>query len=76
MDQRATQLRSQPGDAYWDALVWLARLYGEGNQRNQVEEKIVAMRKLNSEHPDAVRAAQIEELQGISEAQAAAKTHP
>ncbi|HEX4424128.1 MAG TPA: hypothetical protein VH079_01930 [Terriglobales bacterium] len=75
MDQRAAQLRAQPGDTYWDALVWLARLYGEGNQRDRAEEKIAAMRKLNSEHPDAVRAGQIEELQGISEAQAA-KTHP
>jgi tetratricopeptide (TPR) repeat protein len=76
MDHRAVQLRGQPGNAYWDALVLLARLYADGNQRDRAEEKIATLRKMNSEHPDSVRAAQIGDLQGVLGAQAAVKTRP
>jgi hypothetical protein len=62
MDQRAVQLRAQPGNAYWDALVLLARLYSEGSRRERAEEKIKALRKIVAENPDTVREAQIEEL--------------
>jgi hypothetical protein len=76
MDQRALQLRAQPGSAYWDALVLLARLYGEENQREQAEEKIEVMRRMNAEHSDSIRAAQIVELQRVLGAHAAVKTRP
>jgi hypothetical protein len=62
MDSRAVQLRAQPGNAYWDALVLLARLYSEGSRRERAEEKIKALRKIVAENPDTVREAQIEEL--------------
>jgi hypothetical protein len=67
MDQRAVQLRAQPGSAYWDALVLLARLYGEGNQREQAEGKMEALRRIVAGQPDSARAAQIEELQKVIE---------
>ena len=63
MDQRAAQIRMLPGNAYWDALELLAELYAEGNQREQAEEKIDAMRKIVADHPDPARALQIAKLE-------------
>jgi hypothetical protein len=77
MDQRSVQLRGGP--SYWDALVTMARLYAEGNERERAEEKIEEMRKVLGAQPDAVRAAQREELRKLVEtpralqSQAAAK---
>jgi hypothetical protein len=63
MSERAAQTRMMPGNAYWDALGLLAGLYAEGNQRQQAEEKIDAMRKIVAERPDSVRASQIANLE-------------
>jgi hypothetical protein len=63
MDQRAAQIRMVPGNAYWDALELLAGLYAEGNQRQQAEEKINAMRRIVAEHPDSARTLQIANLE-------------
>jgi hypothetical protein len=63
MDQRAAQIRTVPGNAYWDALGLLAGLYAEGNQRERAEQKIDAMRKIVAVQPDSARALQIENLE-------------
>lgn len=66
MDQRASSLHN--GDPlYWDALATLVRLYEEGNQREQVTQKLNSMQEFLLAHPDSNRSAQLEDLRKLAE---------
>jgi hypothetical protein len=63
MDQRARSLQSSSDPTYWDALVLLARLYEEGNQKDLATLRLKSMRDFLTTHPDPRRSAQLEDLQ-------------
>jgi hypothetical protein len=62
MEQRALQLRAQPGNTYCTALALLVRLYAEGNQRERAELNLEAMRRVVAAQADPDCAKQIGDL--------------
>ena len=46
----------------WGLLTTLATLYAEGKQKEQATQKLQQMEQLLVEHPDAGRAAMLEDL--------------
>ncbi len=60
MERLALGFRTFPGSTYWDALATLAHLYAEGNQPDQVTEKLNEMKKLLASHSDPAHETQFE----------------
>jgi hypothetical protein len=73
MERLALGFRTAPGSTYWDILAALAHLYAEGNQPDQVAQKLGEMKQLLGGHSDPVHEAQLEvirnEVQHRSQAQ-------
>ena len=62
MDQRVNSFRKSNDAFYWGLLTTLATLYAEGKQKEQATQKLQQMEQLLVEHPDAGRAAMLEDL--------------
>ena len=69
MDQRAASLRSSSDAVYWDAFATLARLYEEGKQKDQANQKLKSMQDFLAAHPDPRRSAQLADLQKLADRQ-------
>jgi len=62
MERRRASPRSHSGPVYWDALVTLARLYEEGNQKELATQNLDLMQEFPSRNPDPSRSAQLDDL--------------
>lgn len=62
MERRRASLRGDSGPVYWDALVTLAFLYEDGNQKEQVIQNLDSMQEFLSRNPNPSRFAQLEDL--------------
>jgi hypothetical protein len=67
MEQRAAQFRKSADPVYWEALVTLARLYAEENEKERASEKLASLQQLLASRPDAAHASQFEDLRRLIE---------
>lgn len=62
MEQRAASLRRDSGPVYWEALITLAHLHEEGNEKELETQNLDSMREFLAAHPDPNRSAQLQDL--------------
>jgi hypothetical protein len=62
MEQRAGAYHNSTDAFYWGVLTTLATLYAEGNQKDQASQKLKQMEDMLAKHPDAGRAALLQDL--------------
>jgi hypothetical protein len=62
MEQRAGAYHNSTDAFYWGVLTTMATLYAEGNQKEQATQKLKQMENMLTQHPDAGRAALLEDL--------------
>jgi hypothetical protein len=62
MEQRSAAYRNSTDAFYWGVLTTMVTLYAEGNQKDQVAQKLKQMEDMLAQHPDAGRAALLQDL--------------
>jgi hypothetical protein len=62
MEQRAAAYHKSTDAFYWGVLTTLTTLYAEGNQKDQATQKLKQMEDMLARHPDAGRAALLQDL--------------
>jgi hypothetical protein len=62
MEQRSGAYRNSTDAFYWGVLTTLTTLYAEGNQKDQATQKLKQMEDMLARHPDAGRAALLQDL--------------